>query len=240
MNTPHGLAPWKCSPQRYHTEIVGVGARVRVKKGIRRTFLRPISPRAETAALLMANANSNDSDQFRQAWYDRFTLSAQTSLPVLMRSLLANKERRDRTDYGTSAVVVGQSSIDGAGNGLFACVNIKRGEMVTCMKIPVIVGSVSGIVEQGHPHDSVVHAKKGEIIFDAAFTTADGNIPKWYKLNHSKRRLNLRMQSAPDKVTPRVSEFRRASVWPEWRATRNIDAGEELFFDYGVTPVEWK
>ena len=195
---------------------------------------------APWTGVLMANTNHTNGGRFQQNWTQTFAqINFESRTPslsyCLMSSLLSNADGPPRNSYGNALLVVGPSSIEGAGEGLFAAVNIKKGEVVVCMEAPVIVESVDAVVDRGFPHDSVIHSQRCRaIIFDATFDS--GIVPKWYKLNHSKRRVNLLMVSGRRRVPSPV----KAVYCPEWHAKRNIDAGEELFFDYGVTPPEWQ
>ena len=116
-------------------------------------------------------------------------------------------------------IAVRQSGIHG--KGVFALLPIKRGERVIEYK-----GEVIGWPEalRRHPHDP------GQPNHTFYFTLDDesvvdgkvgGNSSRW--INHS---------CAPNCEAELIEGRGRARVYIE--AKRNIEAGEELFFDYGL------
>jgi hypothetical protein len=77
------------------------------------------------------------------------------------------------------------------------------------------------------PNDAAIRDGDGStVIYDNAFTDMN-HIPLWYRINHSCRP-NLEIRTTG-----------QGGTGVKFMATRHIAEGEQLFFDYGVTPDEW-
>ncbi|OBT82387.1 hypothetical protein VE02_08496 [Pseudogymnoascus sp. 03VT05] len=117
-------------------------------------------------------------------------------------------------------VVVGESSIEGIGNGLYLAEPVKEGDFIA-----EYVGEIIGEAEVDR-RDALVQrignsynfALNAEMTIDAMWF---GNATRF--INHSKVRKNCRA-----KVLLVNSEHRIG-----FYAAKSMDAGEELFFDYG-------
>ncbi|OBT78224.1 hypothetical protein VF21_03071 [Pseudogymnoascus sp. 05NY08] len=117
-------------------------------------------------------------------------------------------------------VVVGESSIEGIGNGLYLAEPVKEGDFIA-----EYVGEIIGEAEVNR-RDALVQrignsynfALNAEMTIDAMWF---GNATRF--INHSKVRKNCRA-----KVLLVNSEHRIG-----FYAAKGMDAGEELFFDYG-------
>ena len=131
-------------------------------------------------------------------------------------------------------VYVDQSTIPGAGQGLFAKVDFNEGDAVVWMGSPILVDQAfqKRAEAQGFPHDAFIHNEKrtgplrqerGTLVMDRDFNDVNKR-PLWYFINHGESEANLKFEYDPEQHT-----F-------EWIARRFIPQGDELFFNY--TPGE--
>lgn len=149
----------------------------------------------------------------------------------------ARRRKKTRQDEGplpanvSDRVHVRNSTMLGAGQGLFANVNFYPGETVVWMGVPTLVDNVFKVAAQanGFPDDSFFHIEKragmlkkqsGQLlIMDRNFEHVE-EPPLWYFINHGGDTANLRFDYDPQR-----NEFK-------WIAKEFIPEGEELFFNY--------
>lgn len=130
----------------------------------------------------------------------------------------------DRTEVKPSVV-------PGAGNGLFAKYNFKKGTTVAEIKSPVLISRADALkaVEEGFPDDAFFHLDKMKgllksqrnksFLADKSFRDPEYP-PKWYYLNHGASSANS------------VFGYDEATKKATWVAKVNIPEGSELFFNY--------
>jgi hypothetical protein len=122
-----------------------------------------------------------------------------------------------------------ESLIKGAGRGLFANANILIGEEIGRMIRPVRLGRDHDVEMEGYAHDTAVTLGKVSW-WDAECPRRDSPLsayPVWYAMNH-RIKCNVRGRSQI-KVDG-----------PVWVALRDICTGEELTYDYGIVPLDWR
>lgn len=136
-------------------------------------------------------------------------------------------------------VRVGTSTLVGAGRGLFAAAGIPRGAVIARFETPRVVDGavkVAGEEERLHrdgiPHDAAIYASDELMLVDDAIQAGETARPWWYMMNHaSKKKAN---------AVNRWVHVNGQIVNIEWRARRDIAAGEELLYDYGEPDSRWK
>jgi hypothetical protein len=120
------------------------------------------------------------------------------------------------------------STIEGAGQGLFAKQFLSKGTIVAAMQDPVLLPTqVWQQYEATHPDDYAVyvyHLRK--YVWDRNKTAI------WKKMNHHKRRRNAKMVL---QVTDNNDKVKMINA--TWIALRDIQQGEELLWDYGAIPT---
>ena len=126
-------------------------------------------------------------------------------------------------------LLVQDSLIKGAGRGLFANANIMMGEEIGRMIRPMRLGRCRDIEIEGYAHDTTVTLGK-VAWWDAECPKRDAQLaayPVWYAMNHLVN-CNVRGRS-------------KIKVGgPVWVALRFIRTGEELTYNYGIVPQEWR
>ena len=82
------------------------------------------------------------------------------------------------------------------------------------------------------PHDSCVYMPNlRTCMFDSTWVDPHDQPPLWYRINHS-RDYNCRPCFVADMTFPNKGRLM-------WLATRDIDAGDELVYNYDNAPREW-
>ena len=123
----------------------------------------------------------------------------------------------------------------GKGKGLFARQNLSRGTVVARMREPSRMkrSQVEDYLlsNPALPEDCVVYASRSPLVFYDESWDGEGRIPRWYRLNHSKR-----PNTAPCIVDPSVKPRDQEIAWV---TTRKVAALEELTFRYENAPDDW-
>jgi hypothetical protein len=122
------------------------------------------------------------------------------------------------------------SDIPGAGKGLFAKYNFRKGTTVAEIKEPILISQAdaSAAIRKGLPDDAFFHLDKMKGLLKSQRNKsflADGSFdprhpPKWYRLNHGASSANT------------VFGYDEAARKATWVAKQNIPAGSELYFNY--------
>ena len=128
------------------------------------------------------------------------------------------------------------------GEGLFATENIEKNVIVVQLspsrewiyvsngkKMKSIVKSLEQHItrKKNLPRDSIIQF--GSYVFwEPLFNE---NIPLWYKLNHSRKHAQLKVELI-------IKQEEKPML--VWKTIRAIKKGEELYFDYGEPDPEWK
>lgn len=122
------------------------------------------------------------------------------------------------------------SDIPGAGKGLFAKYNFRKGTTVAEIKEPILISQAdaSAAIRKGLPDDAFFHLDKMKGLLKSQRNKsflADGSFdprhpPKWYRLNHGASSANT------------VFGYDEAARKATWVAKHNIPAGSELYFNY--------
>ncbi len=133
-------------------------------------------------------------------------------------------------DWG--GVEVRPSSV--AGLGLFARVRLHAEERVVRINIPFWMSpeaATARAASMGLPHDSfVIREVDGHERACVDLWWSAWMVPMWYRMNHRhKSRANVRMQVVRAYGVDHLV----------WYATRNIQADEEIRFDYGDVDDAW-
>lgn len=138
------------------------------------------------------------------------------------------QQKADMT-IGAWPVQVRPSPLLGPGQlGCFATRPLQEGEVVLTMECPVRVSHAKVQLlkqEHGLSEDSFVHVVHTRPAYRFDETMLSGQVPKWYRLNHSWTP-NTRMTVAGDGHV-------------RWACLRDIDDGEELTFFYGEPDPAW-
>lgn len=126
------------------------------------------------------------------------------------------------------------------GLGLFAQRDFPCGTVVTRMLSPTCITATtpSQLVDWWERHtqqtdvpgDSAIFLYRSkntckQLVYDAAF--AGGQVPAWYRINHSSLRSNVR---------PRWCSLKQRL---DFVATEDVRSGQEILFSYGQPDPDW-
>jgi hypothetical protein len=140
---------------------------------------------------------------------------------VVQEGRLHKRQRLTKKPASQDTVYVKQSTIKGAGKGLFTNQFMSKGTTVVAMCDPVLLSyDVWKEYEENNPDDWAVYVSR---LRKYVWDRHQGAV--WKKINHLKRRPNLKMTFTTD----------NNQVKAEWVALRDIQQGEELLWDYGVS-----
>jgi hypothetical protein len=123
------------------------------------------------------------------------------------------------------------SNIEGAGRGLFAKYNMRKGSTVAAMKSPsfVTLEQKRSAVKKGLPKDMFFHidtsqgrlkGKRGKFFLTDESFKDPREPPKWYYLNHGASSANS------------IFKYDDATNDATWVAKYDIPQGSELYFNY--------
>lgn len=131
---------------------------------------------------------------------------------------------------------VRDSTIPGAGKGLFALHSIPAHTVVAQLLVPARMKRSDWEkfhVAVGLPHDAAIYMPRSPLVFhDAAWVPGPGiQPPYWYRLNHS-RVPTLELGLFDPYKPPQEQRI-------VWRTIHRVEAGQELTFKYGEVPAEW-
>ena len=123
----------------------------------------------------------------------------------------------------------------GKGKGLFARLDLPKGTVVARMREPARMkrSEVEGHLAQyqGLPEDFVIYAPRSPLVFYDASWDGSGRVPRWYRLNHSRR-----PNTAPCILNPDASARDQEMAWI---TIKKVAAGYELTFCYENAPSDW-
>ena len=161
----------------------------------------------------------------------------------------------ERVNDNTTLVMLAERGGMPIGVGLFAARDLPTGSRVAIFGeggvMPIERWEAYRVV-RNLPHDSKFESTRTvhDVLYDRSWDDnrvrmdSEGLLwpprrPKWYAMNHSKHRPNVKI-ALPD-ARPIRGTWRglMANDDVEWVTMRPIAAGEELMFDYGADTQEW-
>jgi hypothetical protein len=153
----------------------------------------------------------------------------ETIIPPPIHINQVRLETKLQHSWDSSHLEVKESSIVGAGQGLFAKKTIYKNDIIVCIDHPLELEEGEEDAEDaGFPHDSVIYFKptpksKQISVFDKTWTN-----PKkkaiWYHMNHGQKEANAELIPTMTQDGPSVC----------WKAKRKIEKHEEILFNYDV------
>jgi hypothetical protein len=136
-------------------------------------------------------------------------------------------EKKSQHSWDSSYLEVKESSIPGAGQGLFAKKTIHKNDIIVCIDHPLELEEGEEDAEDaGFPHDSVIYFKptprsRQISVFDQNWTNPN-HVPLWYRMNHGQKEANAELIPTMTQYGPSVC----------WKAKRKIEKNEEILFNY--------